>query len=149
MMRLILLILLITNGFIYAAERPNVVFIVADDLGWSDTTLYGTTTLYQTPNIERLAKRGMTFTRGYAVSPLCSPTRTSLLTGLHPARHGITTPGCHSPEEHLKAWVLPNGPSPSKVTTCKSATRLPTPTTQMLLIQRFSKAARRVFPAIV
>jgi arylsulfatase A-like enzyme len=49
-----------------------------------------------------------------------------LLTGLHPARHGITTPGCHAPEEHLKAWSLPSGPVPSKVTTCKSATRLDT-----------------------
>jgi len=109
-----------------AAERMNVVFILADDLGWSDTTLYGTTRLYQTPNLERLAARGMTFTGAYAVSPLCSPTRASLLTGLHPARHGITTPGCHSPETHLKAWSLPNGPVPSKVTTCKSATRLDT-----------------------
>lgn len=105
---------------------PNVIVILADDLGWSDTTLYGTTKFYETPNVERLAARGMTFTRAYAVSPLCSPTRASLLTGLHPARHGITTPGCHSPEEHLKAWALPNGPAPSKVTTCKSATRLDT-----------------------
>lgn len=51
-----------------AAERqqPNVVFILADDLGWSDTTLYGTTTFYQTPNIQRLAKRGTVFTRAPA-----------------------------------------------------------------------------------
>jgi arylsulfatase A-like enzyme len=109
-----------------ADDRPSVVFIVADDLGWSDTTLYGTTKLYRTPNIERLAARGMTFTRAYAVSPLCSPTRASLLTGLHPARHGITNPVCHLPEVHLNAWSLPNGPAPSKVTTCKSATRLDT-----------------------
>lgn len=126
MMRLIFLVLLTLGSLASAAERPNVVFILADDLGWSDTTLYGTTTLYQTLNIERLANRGMTFTRAYAVSPLCSPTRASLLTGLHPARHGITTPGCHAPEEHVKAWSLPNGPVPSKVTTCKSATRLDT-----------------------
>lgn len=109
-----------------AGDRFNVVWIVADDLGWSDTTLYGTTKFYQTPNIERLAARGMTFSRAYAVSPLCSPTRASLMTGLHPARHGITTPGCHGLEEHLNAWTLPNGPVPSKVTTCKSATRLDT-----------------------
>jgi hypothetical protein len=52
-----------------------VIFIPADDLGCSDTTLYGTTRLYQTPNIERPAKRGMTFTRAYANSPLplCRP----------------------------------------------------------------------------
>jgi hypothetical protein len=62
-------------------KKPmNVIFILADDLGWSDTTLYGTTSLYKTPNIERLAKRGMTFTRAYSNSPLCSPTRASILT---------------------------------------------------------------------
>lgn len=86
-----------------AAPRPNVVFILADDLGWSDTTLYGTTRYYQTPNIERLARRGMTFTRAYAASPLCSPTRSAILTGLSPARTGITTPNCHLPEVVLAA----------------------------------------------
>ena len=67
-------------------DQMNVVFILADDLGWSDTTLYGTTKFYQTPNLERLAQRGMTFRRAYAASPLCSPTRASILTGLNPAR---------------------------------------------------------------
>ncbi len=80
--------------------RPNVVFILADDLGWSDTTLFGTTSFYETPNIERLAARGMTFTRAYSASPLCSPTRASILTGLSPARHGITSPNCHLPNRH-------------------------------------------------
>jgi arylsulfatase A-like enzyme len=80
-----------------ADEKLNVVFILADDLGWSDTTLYGTSSFYQTPNIERLAQRGMTFTRAYSSSPLCSPTRASVLTGLSPARHGITAPNCHTP----------------------------------------------------
>jgi arylsulfatase A-like enzyme len=52
------------------AEKPmNVVFILADDLGWSDTELYGTTELYKTPNILRLAERGRTFTRAYSNSP--------------------------------------------------------------------------------
>ncbi len=58
-----------------AAEPPkNIVLILADDLGWADTTLYGKTSLYETPNIERLAARGMTFTNAYAASPICSPT---------------------------------------------------------------------------
>jgi arylsulfatase A-like enzyme len=66
-------------------EKPmNVIFILADDLGWSDTTLYGTTKLYRTPNIERLAKQGMTFTWAYSNSPLCSPTRASIQTGQDP-----------------------------------------------------------------
>ncbi|MEC7498610.1 MAG: sulfatase-like hydrolase/transferase, partial [Planctomycetota bacterium] len=70
------------------ARKPNVLLILADDLGWSDTTLFGTTQFYRTPNIERLAARGITFTRAYSASPLCSPTRASVLTGLNPARHG-------------------------------------------------------------
>ncbi|MCL4147695.1 UNVERIFIED_CONTAM: hypothetical protein GTU68_021993, partial [Idotea baltica] len=57
----------------------NVVFILADDLGWADVTLYGKTKLYETPNLERLAARGVTFNRAYAASPLCSPTRASIL----------------------------------------------------------------------
>ncbi|MBP6785917.1 MAG: sulfatase-like hydrolase/transferase, partial [Verrucomicrobiales bacterium] len=67
-----------------ASPRPNVLFILADDLGWSDTTLYGKTKFYETPNLERLAMRGMTFTRAYSASPLCSPTRSAILTGLSP-----------------------------------------------------------------
>lgn len=84
-------------------SQPNVVFILADDLGWADTTLYGHTKLYQTPHIDRLAKRGMTFTRAYAASPLCSPTRSSILTGLNPARTGLTTPNCHTGKPILTA----------------------------------------------
>lgn len=86
-----------------AAPPQNIVFILADDLGWADTTLYGHTRFYRTPNLERLAKRGMTFTRAYSASPLCSPTRASILTGLSPARLGLTTPNCHVPQVVLQA----------------------------------------------
>ena len=95
-------------------DQPNVVFILADDLGWSDTTLYGTTKFYQTPNIERLAKRGITFRRAYAASPLCSPTRASILTGLNPARVGITSPVCHLKEVRLEPSVPERGPPTAK-----------------------------------
>ena len=77
------------------SEKMNVVFIVADDLGWSDTELYGTTGLYKTPNILKLAKRGMTFTRAYTNSPVCSPTRASILTGQDVFRHGSTQADHH------------------------------------------------------
>ncbi len=90
---------------VVAAQPPNVIIILADDLGWSDTTLYGTTVLYQTPNVERLARRGMTFSRAYSASPLCSPTRSAMLTGLSPARTGITSPNCHLPQVVLEATV--------------------------------------------
>ncbi len=108
------------------AERPNIVFILADDLGWSDTTLFGTTKFYQTPNLERLAKRGMLFTRAYSASPLCSPTRASILTGQNPARTGITAPNCHLPEVRLAASVRKSAPATSKALECESATRLST-----------------------
>jgi hypothetical protein len=89
-----------------ASEEPlNVIFILADDLGYSDTALHGTTDFYQTPNIERLAARGMTFNRAYANSPLCSPTRAGILTGQTPARHGSTRPGHHKSEMILKPTV--------------------------------------------
>lgn len=108
------------------AERPNIIFILSDDLGWSDTTLYGQTKLYKTPNLERLAKRGMTFTRAYSASPLCSPTRASILTGQSPARIGITAPDCHLPEVRLEASVLAKAPPNAKALMGVSATRLKT-----------------------
>ncbi|MGC8792220.1 MAG: sulfatase [Bryobacteraceae bacterium] len=72
-----------------APGRLNFVFILADDLGWADTTPYGAD-LHETPSLERLAREGVRFTRAYAASPVCSPTRASIQTGKHPARLGIT-----------------------------------------------------------
>jgi arylsulfatase A-like enzyme len=108
-------------------EKPmNVVFILADDLGWSDVTINGKTRYYETPNLERLAARGLTFNRAYAASPLCSPTRASILTGQTPARNGITSPACHLKDVHLEPSVPEVAPPPNKVIVCKSATRLNT-----------------------
>jgi arylsulfatase A-like enzyme len=122
---------LATLLFLYAlgpslvvARQPNIVLILADDLGWSDTTLYGTTKYYQTPNIERLAKRGMTFARAYSASPLCSPTRSAVLTGLSPARTGITTPNCHLPQVVLEATTGKKAPSDQKAIMPDPPTRL-------------------------
>jgi arylsulfatase A-like enzyme len=110
----------------HAQTKPNVVFILADDLGWSDTTLFGTTSFYKTPNIERLAARGMTFTQAYSDSPLCSPTRASILTGLSPARHGITNPDCHLPKVTLTATARESAAPDQKSTTLRPVTRLKT-----------------------
>jgi arylsulfatase A-like enzyme len=104
-------------------RKPNVVFILADDLGWRDTSLYGST-FYETPSIDRLAKRGMMFTSAYAANPLCSPTRASIMTGLWPARIGITAPACHMPEEKLQETVQARAGPDQKVLVCASATRL-------------------------
>jgi arylsulfatase A-like enzyme len=72
-----------------ARGRPNVIFILADDLGWSDLGSYGND-VHQTPNLDRLAEEGMRFTNAYAASSVCSPTRASILTGKYPARIDLT-----------------------------------------------------------
>lgn len=71
------------------AAPPNIVVILADDLGWRDLGCYGTE-FYETPNIDRLAKEGVRFTAAYSACPVCSPTRASLMTGKYPTRVGIT-----------------------------------------------------------
>ena len=116
-------------------QAMNVIFILADDLGWADTTLYGHTRLYETPNLERLAQRGMTFTRAYANSPLCSPTRASIMTGQTPARHGSTAPQHHTGPARLKASVAKSAPPGNKALLTQSVTRLDTayPTLAKLL----------------
>ncbi len=73
-----------------AAQRPNVVFILVDDLGYMDIGANNPNTFYETPNINRLASTGMRFTNAYAACPVCSPTRASILTGKYPVRTGIT-----------------------------------------------------------
>jgi arylsulfatase A-like enzyme len=70
-------------------KLPNIIFVVVDDLGWRDVGFMGSE-FYDTPNIDRLAGEGMTFTNGYAACAVCSPTRASILTGRYPARIGIT-----------------------------------------------------------
>ena len=117
------------------SERPNIVMILADDLGWSDTELYKTTTLYKTPNLKRLAARGMLFTRAYAASPLCSPTRASILTGQSTARHGSTAPNHHLPEKRLTPQARPVAAANRRATDILTVTRLDTtlPTLSRLL----------------
>ncbi|MDT8391386.1 MAG: sulfatase-like hydrolase/transferase [Lentisphaeria bacterium] len=71
------------------APPPNVIMILVDDMGWADSSTYGST-YYQTPNLTRLARQGMRFTNAYAASPLCSPTRASIMSGQYPARLHMT-----------------------------------------------------------
>lgn len=106
--------------------RPNVVLIVADDLGWADTTPYGHTSIYRTPNVERLARGGMRFTQAYAASPVCSPTRASILTGQHPARLGITLPNCQAVQTVLQAVLPARAPASMRYLEPRTVTRLDT-----------------------
>jgi arylsulfatase A-like enzyme len=71
------------------ASKPNIVFILADDLGWGELGCYGNT-FNETPHLDELAFEGMRFTQAYAAAPVCSPTRPSIMTGQYPARVGIT-----------------------------------------------------------
>ena len=71
------------------SEKPNIIFILTDDLGGRDLSCYGST-FYETPHLDQLAKEGMVFTDAYAACPVCSPTRASILTGKYPARVGVT-----------------------------------------------------------
>lgn len=87
-----------------SAGRINVVFILADDLGWADLGCYGSS-FYETPNLDALAKDGMKFTRAYAAAPVCSPTRASLLTGKFPLRTGITDYINESRSNQPEAWA--------------------------------------------
>ena len=110
---LALFLLLASSPWLSAAEKPNVVLFLVDDMGWMDCGAYGSQ-YYETPNIDRFAKRAMRFTNAYA-QPLCSPTRASLLTGQYTARHLITTASGHRPPqpagyEFLRKTAPPNAP---------------------------------------
>lgn len=87
------LISLVASARAYSEDRPNIVVIMADDLGWKDLHCYGNE-LLDTVNLDRLAEQGMRFTNGYAASPVCTPTRAAMMTGMSPARLAITN---HAP----------------------------------------------------
>jgi len=103
-----------------AADKPNILLILADDLGARDLGCFGST-YYETPNLDRLAARGVRLTNAYSASPLCSPTRSSILTGQHPARTGITAPACHLPKVELTKRLVVG---PERVHLANSVTRL-------------------------
>ena len=69
------------------SSKPNLVIFLSDDHGYLDWSLAGDTGI-RTPHLQRIAEQGMTFTRGFAASPSCAPSRAALLTGLMPARNG-------------------------------------------------------------
>ncbi|MBI1372349.1 MAG: sulfatase-like hydrolase/transferase [Phycisphaera sp.] len=74
------------------AAKPNLIFILTDDLGWQDVGFAGAQ-FFETPNIDHLASQGMVFTAAYSGGPNCSPTRACLMSGMYTPRHHIYTPG--------------------------------------------------------
>ncbi|MFO0908103.1 MAG: sulfatase-like hydrolase/transferase [Isosphaeraceae bacterium] len=113
---------------------PSVVLILADDLGWADIGPYGSR-FHDTPNLDRLARRSLRLVQYYAASPLCSPTRSSILTGLYPARTGITAPACHLPQVQLEKRLAPGNPS-QRALVADSLTRLKTEYTTLAEVLR-------------
>lgn len=89
-------------------SRPNVIFILADDLGWMDLGCYGSS-FYETPNLDQLAREGVRFTNAYAACPVSSPTRVSIQTGRYPARVHVTDwiPGKYDYTKGLMQKVCP------------------------------------------
>ncbi|MEO6034383.1 MAG: sulfatase [Verrucomicrobiota bacterium] len=93
MIKTIFLFLFLASACIVpAATKPNIVFILADDLGYTDIACYGSK-YYETPNIDRLAKQGIRFTDGHAAAPNCQPSRAALLSGQYMPRTGVYTVG--------------------------------------------------------
>ena len=88
-----------------AVRPPNIVFVLADGLGWAQLGCYRSS-YYETPNIDRLAMQGMRFTDAYAACPVCSPTRASIMTGKYPARIRLTDyiPGSNPPKGSRLAY---------------------------------------------
>ncbi len=95
------------------AKRANVVLFLVDDMGWMDSGAYGSR-YYETPNIDRLAEKGVLFTDAYSANPLCSPTRASILTGKYPARLGITSAVGHLPPQPEEAPRYPEKAAPTR-----------------------------------
>lgn len=113
----VLVLSLWTIVSVRAAERPNVVIILADDLGRGDYSAFGTKDI-RTPGIDRLCREGLTFDNFYANSCVCSPTRAALLTGCYPDRVGVPGVIRHTPENSW-GWLSP--PAVSLPQTLKSA----------------------------
>ncbi len=100
-------------------SRPNIVLILADDLGWSDVGYQGTD-FYETPNLDRLAKQGMVFTQAYAGAGNCAPSRAVLLSGQYGPRHGVYAVESteRGPKDLMRMVPIPNrsGLAPAQVT---------------------------------
>lgn len=80
---------MLASSFAVAAEKPNIILMMADDLGWGDVQCFNPDTPIKTPELDAMAAAGMQLNRFYSSSPVCSPTRGSSITGRHPFRYGV------------------------------------------------------------
>lgn len=87
---LCLILLSALSKFVFGKERPNILFIFIDDMGYGDLGCYGNKQV-ETPNIDKLAGEGIRFSKFYVNAPICSPSRVAVTTGQYPSRWGITS----------------------------------------------------------
>ncbi len=127
---LTIIVLLVTFGqtLTFGDTPLNVVFILVDDLGWSDLG-YAGSDFYDTPNVDRLASQSVIFRNAYAAAPVCSPTRAAILTGKSPARLDMTI---------WHEGAVAGGPRNRKLLAAKSIANLPR--TEVTLAERFGDA---------
>ncbi|NJL19161.1 MAG: sulfatase-like hydrolase/transferase, partial [Bdellovibrionaceae bacterium] len=110
-------------GAFGAEKHPNIIFIMGDDLGWSDVG-YNGAKFYETPNFDRLAADGMKFNRAYSGGPNCAPTRACIMTGTYTPRHQIWTPGGNSKGKNNEMKLLVPSLGNAKSNTFPSKTEL-------------------------
>ncbi|AHM61151.1 N-acetylgalactosamine-6-sulfatase [Flammeovirgaceae bacterium 311] len=132
LMAIMLMVLLMPTSLVVAQSKKtaeqkkkyNVLFILIDDMGWKDLSCYGSD-FYESPNIDEFAESAMLFTSAYAASPLCSPTRASILTGQDPGRLRFTLPNGHERKEVLDPAETYTDAPHFRVATPQTRTRLP------------------------
>ena len=119
----VLVLILISDAKGQTLEKPNVVFIMIDDLGWKDVGFMGSS-FYETPNVDAIAENGMVFMNAYSASPLCSATRASIMSGMWPARNGLTSAAGHLKEATYKSVLREKSNPKQKAVDAISASRI-------------------------
>ncbi len=100
-----------------AAEKPNIIIVLVDDMGWADFSCFGNTEA-QTPNIDRLAKEGLRFHDFYVNAPICSPSRAAIITGQYPQRWRIESflaSRVENKNRDIANWLDPRAPSLARI----------------------------------
>jgi len=119
---LLILVSFIAVLSVSAAKKPNVIIMLADDLGWRDLGCFGST-YFKSPNLDKLAGDGMRFTNAHSSNPSCSPTRASIMAGRNSARLHIMVPCGHAPTPDFGGEVA-KGPHDRRATEPNSANRM-------------------------
>src|SRR5690242_16100856 len=107
------LLVTVSTAAAAAPSRPNVLFVLIDDMGYADLTCYGDRRVH-TDHIDQLAREGIRFTQFYVDSPICSPSRTALTTGQFPARWKITSylaSRAENRDRGMPNWLDPSAPT--------------------------------------